>query len=220
MEFPAAAFVEAAEHLIIFQTEYLDTYDQALHCAYESIAQHDDQPVDAAPALSARQHEHNAHHGCMADSKCADTDEGKGVGEITQHDLEQFKEALNKEHDLSALHNGLFFLDDSRQRLFQHDQYKRHAEHNDQDRGCRKGMTRQVQQDHNGQCPVEYKAADGILVKQDIFRIMAPHRVDDVEDHGQQYEEHTKDDRHDEHGVHVAKARYIGHGIHRPQPYG
>ena len=156
----------------------------------------------------------------MADSKCADTDEGKGVGEITQHYLKQFKEALNKEHDLSALHNRLFFLNDTCQRLLQHDQDKRYAEHDDQDRRCRKRMSCQVQQDHNGQCPVEDQAADCILVKQDIFRIAASHCIDDMEDHGQQYEEHTEDDRHNKHSVHVAKAGYIGHGIHRPQPYG
>ena len=156
----------------------------------------------------------------MADSECTDTDERKGIGEITQHYLKKFKEALNKEHNLSALHNRLFLLDDTCKRLFQHDQDKRYPEHDDQDRCCRKRVSCQIQQDHNGQCPVEDQTADGILVKQDIFRIMASHRIDDMEDHGQQDKEHAEDDRHDENGVHVAKAGYIGHGIHRPQPYG
>ena len=38
LEFSSASFVETAEHLIIFQTEYLNSYDQAFHTAYEQVA--------------------------------------------------------------------------------------------------------------------------------------------------------------------------------------
>ena len=42
---PSASSVEPAEQLIIFQTKYLDTYDQAFHTAYKQVSPDNNRPV-------------------------------------------------------------------------------------------------------------------------------------------------------------------------------
>jgi len=70
----AAALVEAAEHLVVFQTQYLNAHDQSFKSAHEQVAEDYSQPV-RVPALSAGQLQYHFHDGRMADGKSADTDE-------------------------------------------------------------------------------------------------------------------------------------------------
>ena len=44
-KFPAGTFVETAEHLIVFQTEYLNSDDQTLHTADEQVSEDHNDPV-------------------------------------------------------------------------------------------------------------------------------------------------------------------------------
>ena len=109
LEFPSAALVKTAEHFVIFQTEYLDTYDQALHSAYKQVSENDDDPVWTA-VLRTRKHKYNFHHGCVADCKSADTHEGECIGKVAQDNLEQFKDTLYDKHAFFFWHNLGFFL--------------------------------------------------------------------------------------------------------------
>ena len=68
-----AAFVEAAEHLVVFQTEYLNADDESLESAHEQVAEDNADPVGVA-ALRACKLQDYFHDRRMADSKCADTD--------------------------------------------------------------------------------------------------------------------------------------------------
>ena len=54
IECTSASFVETAEHLIIFQTKYLNTYDQSFESAYEQVAEDYSEPVRIS-AFSAGQ---------------------------------------------------------------------------------------------------------------------------------------------------------------------
>ena len=109
LEFPSAALVKTAEHFVIFQTEYLDTYDQALHSAYKQVSENDDDPVRTA-VLCACKHKYNLHHSCVADCKSTDTHEGECIGKLAQDNLEQFKDTLYDKHAFFFWHNlGFFF---------------------------------------------------------------------------------------------------------------
>ena len=128
LEFTSAAFVETAEHFVIFQTEYLDTYDQALHSAYEKVSEDNDDPVRTA-VLCACKHKHNLHHSCVADCKSADTHEGECIGKVAQDNLEQFEDTLYDKHALFFWHNFGFFLNQVGKRLLEEDQKQRNTEH-------------------------------------------------------------------------------------------
>ena len=45
LEFPSASFIEPAEHLIVFQTEYLNSDDQTFHTADEQVSEDHNDPV-------------------------------------------------------------------------------------------------------------------------------------------------------------------------------
>ena len=70
----AAAFVETAEHLVIFQSENLDADDESLEGTYEQVSGDHSDPVGIS-ALRARKLEHDFHNGRVADCEGADTDE-------------------------------------------------------------------------------------------------------------------------------------------------
>ena len=78
IECTSVSFVETAEHLIIFQTKYLNTYDQSFESAYEQVAEDYSEPVRIS-AFSAGQLKYYFHDSGMADSKCTDTDKGNSV---------------------------------------------------------------------------------------------------------------------------------------------
>ena len=63
---------------------------------------------------------------------------------------------------------------------------------------------------------IEYKSSDPIIRKPNIFRIMRPYGIDDMEQHYQNIQRHAKGDRHNEYGVQLADERQIRHCIHRP----
>ena len=69
----AASFIEPAEHLIVFQTEYLDADDQTLESAYEQVSGDDADPVRVSAFCTCKLQDH-FHDGRVADSKGADTD--------------------------------------------------------------------------------------------------------------------------------------------------
>ena len=81
-ELPSVSCIEAAEDLIILQTEYLDTYDQSLHSADKEIAQDNNDPVRGSALCGSGKHHYNLHHSCVAYGKGADTQERKSVGKI------------------------------------------------------------------------------------------------------------------------------------------
>ena len=97
-EFASVTCIETAEDLVVFQTKNLDTYDQTFHGTYEDVSENDYDPVRAAAIGSAGKHQYNFHHSCVADCKCADTQERKCVGKVAEQNFKQFEEALNKEH--------------------------------------------------------------------------------------------------------------------------
>ena len=102
LEFSSASFVETAEHLVIFKSEYLDTNDQALKTAYENISKNDCYPVRVS-ILCTCQHQYNLHHSCMADCISSDTHKGKRVGEVAQKDLEHLEKSLDNKHSHTAV---------------------------------------------------------------------------------------------------------------------
>src|SRR5699024_12056322 len=63
-ELSSAALVKAAEHLIIFQTQYLDSHDQSFQSADYDISDHQNNPV-RRPFLCTRKHQHHLHDGSM-----------------------------------------------------------------------------------------------------------------------------------------------------------
>ena len=69
----SAAFIEAAEHLVIFETEYLYADDQSLKTTDEQVAEDHADPV-GMPALRSCKLQDDFHDGRMADRKCSDTD--------------------------------------------------------------------------------------------------------------------------------------------------
>ena len=97
-EFASVTCIETAEDLVVFQTKNLDTYDQTFHGTHEDVSKNDYDPVRVAAIGSAGKHQYNFHHSCVADCKCADTQERKCVGKVAEQNLKQFEEALNKEH--------------------------------------------------------------------------------------------------------------------------
>ena len=50
-KFPAASCEETAEHLVVFQTQNMDSYDQALHTHDKQVSDHDYWPVGASPVF-------------------------------------------------------------------------------------------------------------------------------------------------------------------------
>ena len=69
-----AAFVETAEHLIIFQTENLDAYDESLESAYKEVSENHAQPVGMT-ALGACKLKYDLHDRSVAYCESAYTDE-------------------------------------------------------------------------------------------------------------------------------------------------
>ncbi len=107
LEFPAAAFVKTAEHFVVFQTEYLDTYDQALHTAYKQVSEND--TIQLGFRFCACKHEYDFHHGCVADCESSDTHEGKCIGEVAQDNFKQFKNTLYENMPFSFGITSAFF---------------------------------------------------------------------------------------------------------------
>ena len=77
----SAAFVEAAEHFVIFQTEYLDPDDQAFEPADEQVSEDHADPVGMS-ALRAGELQNHFHDRGVADGKSADTDERDRIREV------------------------------------------------------------------------------------------------------------------------------------------
>ena len=90
----AAAFVETAEHLVIFQTQYLDADDQSFKSAHEQVPEDHARSSSGGPLSAPAKHQDHFHDGRVADSESADTDKGDGVGKVAQQSLEQFKKSL------------------------------------------------------------------------------------------------------------------------------
>src|SRR5699024_2818544 len=221
LERSAVSFVEAAEQLIIFQTKYLNTHDQALNRTYKYVSKNDDQPVDTAAVCGSCEHQYNLHHCRMADSECADTDKGKCVGKITQQDFKQFEKALYEEHDFSGFRKCiLLFLHKFFQWFFQENSDQRNHKHDHQYTCGRECMARQIQNDGRNDCSVKYQTGNGILIKKRFPFSVRPQGVDDMEDHRHKDQEHAKGDRHDEYRVHLADQRQGEHRFLGIQPQG
>ena len=74
-EWMSFAFIETAEHFVVFQTKYLDTNDQTLHCTYKNVTKYDNDPVDVS-GFGSGKHQDYFHHSCVADGF---SDPGSGI---------------------------------------------------------------------------------------------------------------------------------------------
>ena len=178
-EFSSGSTIETAEYLVIFQTKYLDTNDQALHSQTNRFPKIITSQLRTA-CFCTCQHQDNTHHGSMADSESTDTDKGQGIGEITKHNFEQFKESLYEEHCLSSGMICDSFSTSIGKRFFE--------------KITRSGITnispRQwlpavhvrsyKQQISSGQHSVKYQSATAFVSKNAIFQILRRTAVDDM----------------------------------------
>ena len=100
LEFPPGSFVEPAEHLIVFQTQYLNSHNQAFQTAHHDISDHKPDDIGAS-VRSSGEHKDHFHDRRVAYREGSDTHIGKRIGEIAQHGLEQLEESLYQEHHLA-----------------------------------------------------------------------------------------------------------------------
>ena len=75
-------------------------------------------------------------------------------------------------------------------------------------------MPRHIKDYRQYQESIEYKPSDPVIRKPYIFRIMCPYGIDDMEQHHQYIQRHSKGNRHDEYGIQLADERQIRHCIH------
>ena len=220
MELPAVACIKAAEYLVVFQTQYLDADDQALHGTYEQVAQNDHDPVGASSVGRSRQHHDNLHHRRVADCESADTQEGKSVGQIAEQYLEKLEEALDEEHRLLFREYFCFLFHQICERFLEEHQDQRNQEHHSQHGRRRKSVSGDEQEYGGYDGSVKYKSGNRVAVKPCLFHVVIPYGVDDIEHHTDQDDEHTEGNGDDKHGVEGSHKRNIHHGSHGFQPYG
>src|SRR5699024_10880495 len=211
------AFVETAEHFVIFQTQYLDTDDQSLETADEQVAEDYADPVRMA-ALCTCKLQHHFHNSGVADCKRSDTDEGARIGEVTQQRLEHLKESFYEEHCPALFHLVRPLLDHAGQRLFKEDQDQGHAEHDRHDDPCRERIPCQEEHDGDDYGCVEHKSRCAVRVKPHASHIFRPRGVDDVEHHRHHDEQHSESNGNNEYGVEFPEEGKGSHVVDGPHP--
>ena len=61
--------------------------------------------------------------------------------------------------------------------------------------------------DTGNSCPVEYQSCHAVCIKPGRFRILGTDAVNDMEDHGNKDDSHTKSDRYDKYRIQLSDKR-------------